>query len=515
MRFDGHVDPFTEPIDTPSGGSSGGGFTAADHAVAPYADALRANARGGWVRLGVPGHQDAPARHPAVRDLAGEHGMSMDIPMFTEGVDIAAPDSDSPAPLDRALALAADAWGARRTWFLSNGASQGNHAACFALRALGDTVIAQRSMHSSVVDGAILAGLGLHFVQPNVDPVLGIAHGITPEALRGALSDHPEAAAAYVVSPSYFGAVSDVRALADIAHAHGIPLVVDEAWGAHLGFHPDLPASALQCGADLVISSTHKLAGSLTQSAMLHLGPGPYADALEPHIVRALNALTTTSPSALLLGSLDAARRDLMTHPPEWIGASIADTDRVRELIAVRGRFTPCEPAIRSFPDVVALDPLHLVIDVRSGGVPGHDARQLLEDRSRIHVELATDAVIVCIVGAGSRLEPEVLADALHGLPARDLTDRAPVRLPDPGPRALGLREAYFAPTEIVTVGAAVGRISADSLAAYPPGVPNVLPGEVLTAEVLNFLRQTATEPYGWVRGAIDPSLEHVRVLVR
>lgn len=490
-------------------------FTSAEHARAPYLDALTDNARGGWMRIGVPGHQDQPVQHPAVRDLAAAHGMAMDIPMFTEGVDIADPDVGEPAPLDLALALAADAWGARRTWFLTNGASEGNHAACFALRSLGPTVLAQRSMHSSVVDGAILAGLGLEFVQPNVDPVLGIAHGLTPDALQHALREWPDAAAAYVVSPSYFGAVSDVRGLADVAHAHGIPLVVDEAWGAHLGFHLALPLNALRCGADLVISSTHKLAGSLTQSAMLHLGHGDFADALEPQIVRALTALSTTSPSALLLGSLDAARRDLMSHAPEWIGASIADAQRARDLIAAGGRFTPCEPAILAFPDVIALDPLHLVVDVRSGGVPGHIARRLLEQRSRIHVELATDAVIVGIIGAGSRLDADYLVEGLHALPEHDLAARPAVHLPNPGPRAMGLREAYLASAEVVPTETAVGRISADSLAAYPPGVPNVLPGEVITEQVLTFLQQTASAPYGWVRGALDPHLAHVRVLAR
>ena len=483
------------------------------HERAPYAEALQRNAAAGWTRLGVPGHQDQPDRHPAVTSLVGTQALGADIPMFTEGIDVADADMVGPTPYEQALLLAADAWGARRTWFLSNGASQGNHAACFALRALGRSALAQRSVHSSVIDGAILADLGLQFVHPNVDPLLGIAHGVTPAALAAALDDAPDVAAAYVVSPSYFGAVSDVRALVDVAHAHGVALVVDEAWGAHLGFHPDLPANALSCGADLVISSTHKLAGSLTQAAMLHLGHGEFADVLEPRIVRALNALTSTSPSALLLGSLDAARRDLMVHGAEWIGASIADADAARAAIAAGGRFTPVEPSILASPDVIALDPLHLVIDVRSGGVPGFEARHLLESSSRIHVELATDAVLVAIIGAGSRVDTQALVDALHALPVLDGGSRPAVMLPGPGPRGMGLRDAYLAPTENVPWEKAAGRISADSLAAYPPGVPNVLPGEVITGEVLDFLRHTAAAPYGWVRGALDADLSAVRVV--
>ena len=184
----------------------------------------------------------------------------------------------SPTPLDQSLALAAQAWGARRTWFLTNGSSQGNLAICLALRQLGRELVVQRSVHSSVVEGLALSGLEASFVQPEVDRDLGIAHGVTPESLDDGLRRTPGAIAAMVVSPTYFGAASDVRALADVAHGFGVPLIVDEAWGAHLGFHPDLPRRALSQGADVVVSSIHKLGGSLTQSAMLHLADGPYFD---------------------------------------------------------------------------------------------------------------------------------------------------------------------------------------------------------------------------------------------
>lgn len=194
--------------------------------------------------------------------------------MFTEGVDLPPVGASGASPLQEALDLAAEAWGAKRTWFITYGASQGNHAACLALRGFSTHAVAQRSVHTSVIDVAILASLRLEFVDPNIDVVLSIAHGITPTALDVALALHPRAAAAYVVTPSYFGAVSDVGEFATVAHLHGVPLVVDQAWGRHFGFHPNLPTSALANGADLVISSTHKLVGSLSQSAMLHLGNG-------------------------------------------------------------------------------------------------------------------------------------------------------------------------------------------------------------------------------------------------
>ncbi len=479
---------------------------------APYAGALRANAHGGWTRWAIPAHQDQPDRHPALAGLAGPELLRMDIPVFTEGVDRPAPGSDGPTPLQQALDLAATAWGARRTWFLTDGASQGNHTACLAVRMLGSHAVAQRSVHTSVIDGAILAGLRLEFVSPNVDAHLGIAHGVTADALDAQLARHPSAGAAYVVTPSYFGAASDVAALAAVCHRRGVPLIVDEAWGSHFGFHPALPASALQQGADVVISSTHKLAGSLTQSAMLHLGEGPFADQLEPLLDRALRTFQTTSPSAILLGSLDLARQDLVTGA-ERIAASIADAQRVRALLAEGGRFADADPAMLASPDVVALDPLHVVVDTRSGGVPGFEARRLLEESGRIHVEVATDAVIVGIVGAGSRLDADYVAAALHALPVLDVAARSPITLPAPCPRDMDLREAFLAGNEVVPSAGAVGRVSADALAAYPPGVANVMPGEVITAEVVDFLRATAASPYGWVRGAVDEAVDHMRVI--
>ena len=480
---------------------------------APYADALHRNAAGPWVRLGVPGHQDQPERHPALASLAGPELLAMDIPMFTEGVDLPLPDSTEPSPLEEAMRLAAEAWGARRTWFLTHGASQGNHVSCLALRNLGSTAVVQRSVHTSVIDGAILAGLRLEFVQPTVDPHLGIAHGVTADALEEQLTANPEAIAAYVVTPSYFGAVADVPELVSVAHAHGVPLVVDEAWGSHFGFHPELPETAVRLGADLVISSTHKLGGSLTQSAMLHLGDTEYADTVEPLIVRAMNTVATTSPSALLYASLDLARRDMQLNGLRGIGDSIADVERLRDVLNAHGRYADPDPSIHAAPDVIALDPLRFVVDTRSGGVPGYVARRLLEERNHIHIEMATDSCIVGLIGAGSRLDVDYVADALHALPESDLADHPPIHLPPTGERAMDLREAYFSATEIVPADAVAGRVSADSLAAYPPGVANVLPGEVITAAVVDFLRQTAASPYGWVRGSLDPQVTRFRVI--
>ncbi|WP_405453538.1 aminotransferase class I/II-fold pyridoxal phosphate-dependent enzyme [Streptomyces erythrochromogenes] len=497
--------PCPSPVPTPSGPDAG-------QLGAPYAEAVLRHAGRDWLRLNVPGHAATPGS-----DLAGFFGAritALDFPPLLDGIDLG-PDT----PLDRALELAAEAWGARRTWFLTNGASQGNQIASMVAPALGRTLVVQRSVHSSVIDGLVLSGMDAVFVHPSVDPGQGIAHGVTASDVAAALERTPDAAAVYIVSPSYFGAVADVRAIADAAHAAGVPLIVDEAWGSHFGFHPALPARALSLGADLVTSSTHKLAGSLTQSAMLHLAEGPFADRLEPLVDRAFRLVQSTSASALLTASLDLARRSLVADA-EATGGSIGAADRVRSAVRALGRFRVVSDGFHVFPDIVGADPLRIAIDTRAGGITGHEARSRLFRDRRIMVEVATDAAIVAVIGAGSAPDTDRFVEALHTLPSPlgdPLGDPGGaggvLRLPEPGATKLTAREAFLSPTRVVAAEEAVGRISADTLAAYPPGIPNVLPGEVITAEVVRFLQRTAAAPNGHVRGALDPGVQRLRVV--
>ncbi|MFD8322556.1 aminotransferase class I/II-fold pyridoxal phosphate-dependent enzyme [Kitasatospora purpeofusca] len=495
------------PSPTRSAAHSAG--QSAGQSAAPYAEALTAHAREPWLRLNVPGHAADPDAFAELAAFTGEAQLRLDVPPLLDGLDLG-PDS----PRATALRLAAEAWGARRTWFLTNGASQGNRIAVMALRSLGECLVVQRSVHSSVVDGLVLSGLRAAFVQPAVDRALGIAHGVTASDLARALAANPDAAAACVVTPSYFGAVADVRALADAAHAAGVPLVVDESWGAHFGFHPELPRNALALGADLVISSTHKLGGSLTQSAMLHLGDGPFADRLEPVLERVFQLTQSTSESALLLGSLDLTRRRLATGT-DAVGRSLRAAELVRERIRDRGRFAVVSDGFADFPDIVAADPLRIPVDTRAGGIPGHEARWRLMTEHQVLVEVATDSAIVAVVGAGSAPDTARFVAALHALPVTVPPGRGTesLELPVPGEVRMTAREAFFAPSRSVPAEEAVGQVSASTLAAYPPGIPNVLPGEVITAELVSFLQSTARTPGGHVRGASDPEVRNLRTV--
>ena len=492
------------------------------HGETPYADALERHAARGPVALMVPGHGgDGLGLSARLAAFLGPRPLELDVPMLLDDIDLG---EDS--PLNRSLDLAADAWGARRTWFLTGGASQANRIAALAVRGLGENILSQRSAHSSFSDGVLSAGLAPSFVLPSLDTANGVAHGVSPAALDEALTAAARAArpasSVYLVSPSYFGSVADVAALARVAHAHGAPLIVDGAWGPHFGFHPDLPESPARLGADLVVSSTHKLGGSLTQSAMLHLGHGPFADALEPLVERAVSITASTSTSALLQASLDIARHSLATGE-ELIGRSIAAADAFREALRADPRFGVLSDGFGAYDDIVAVDPLRVAIDVSATGVSGHWLRQRLIDADGIFFEMSTATTLVALIGAGKTPDLErahralvVAADSAEADAERagGGADEFPA-LPDAGPLRLLPRDAFFADTELVPAAEAIGRVSADTLAAYPPGIPNLIPGEEITEQTVAFLQAVAASPSGYVRGAVDAGVERFRVSSR
>lgn len=513
--LDGEIDrPLDRPLPRP----------AADlrHWETPYADALERHAARGALPLMVPGHGgDGLGLSARLADFLGSRPLELDVPMLLDDIDLG-----EDAPLSRSLDLAADAWGARRTWFLTGGASQANRVAALAVRGLGENILSQRSAHSSFSDGVLSAGLVPSFVLPSLDAANGVAHGVSPaaldEALTAAAREGRPAASVYLVSPSYFGSVADVAGLARVAHAHGAPLIVDGAWGPHFGFHPDLPESPARLGADLVVSSTHKLGGSLTQSAMLHLGDGPFAAVLEPLVERAVSITASTSTSALLQASLDIARHSLATGA-ELIGRSIAVADAFRGALRADPRFGVLSDGFGAFDDIVAVDPLRVAIDVSATGVSGHWLRQRLIDADAIFFEMSTATTLVALIGAGKTPDLDrahrALVAAVESAEARAERARGAAEdfppLPASGPLRILPRDAFFADSELVTAAEAVGRVSADTLAAYPPGIPNVIPGEEITAPVVAFLQAVAASPSGYVRGAVDSRVERFRVTVR
>jgi lysine decarboxylase len=481
--------------------------------TAPYLEAVTAYGFRGSTRFHIPGHKGGDGADPGMRTAFGDRALLLDVPPDIEGIDL----GPSPTPYTRAERLAAEAYGAERTWFLTNGATQGNHALCLALAPPGSRVVLQRNSHASMVDGLILSGGVPSWVAPEYDAELGMAHGVTPEALEAALVHTPGARAAFIVSPTYYGMAADVGACAEVAHAAGAALIVDNAWGAHFGFHPRLPPSPLAVGADAMLASTHKIVGSLTQSAMLVIAHTERIDT--GAVARAVRLVRSTSPSSLLMASLDAARRQLAVHGEALLDRTIrASYDARTAIDAVPGCSVVGEGLVGR-PGIAGWDPLRIVIDVRGTGCTGYEVAAALRASFDIYVELATHATLVLVLGLGQTVDPlerlsHDFAETVRAIsrPGRAaIVARPPVMLRHQ--TAISPREAFLGEGEPVPVDQAIGRISAESIAGYPPGVPTLLPGERITTEVVDYLRELVSAG-ARLHGAADPDFRTVRVLV-
>jgi arginine decarboxylase len=495
--------------------------------TAPYLEAVAAYGLRGSTRFHVPGHKGGGGADPGLRSALGDQALLLDVPQDIEGIDL----GPSPTPYQRAERLAAEAYGAERCWFLTNGATQGNHALCLALAGPGTHVLLQRNSHASMIDGLVLSGGLPRFVAPEYDTELGMAHGVTPQALEQALAlggpggSHAGAggfySAAFIVSPTYYGMAADVEGCAAVAHRAGVPLIVDCAWGAHFGFHAALPRSPLELGADVMLASTHKIVGSLTQSAMLLVAGSGRIDV--GAIERAIRLVRSTSPNALLMASLDAARRQLAVHGELLLDRTIKAAARARDAIEQIPGCTVVGEQWVGRPGIAGWDPLRIVIDVRGTGLTGYQVASALRASYDIHVELATHATVVLVLGIGQPVEPldrvaHDLAETVKRIkpgtggpePDHSVLSQIPAELgPEP---AVAPRDAFLGTSEAVAVEDAIGRISTESIAGYPPGVPTLLPGELVTAEVVAYLRALVAAG-ARLHGAADPSFRTLRVL--
>jgi lysine decarboxylase len=309
---------------------------------------------------------------------------------------------------------------------------------------------------------------------------------------------------------------ADVEGCAAVCRAAGVPLVVDQAWGPHFGFHPELPPSALMLGADAMITSTHKIVGSLTQSAMLHIGQ---TGRISPDsVARTVRLMRSTSPSALLMASLDGARRQLAIHGEALLGGTIDASRRARDAIAAVEGVAVIGDEFVGRPGVAGWDPLRIVIDVRGTGCTGYEVASALRRHYDIHVELATHATMVLILGLD---EPAGALDRF----AHDFAQTVR-RIERPGEQpalvrgsgwfenevVVPPREAFLGSADAVPVDEAPGRVSAESIAGYPPGIPALLPGERITAELIAYLRELR-DAGARLHGASDPSFETICVL--
>ena len=487
--------------------------TVLDQSQTPLLSALQACALRPHAPFYAPGHKGGVGVSLALQQVLGAAVFRADLPELPELDNLLEPSG----VILQAQELAAAAFGAERTWFLANGSTSGIEAAILTVCRPGDKIILPRNSHQSAIAALILSGALPVFVPPAYDADWDLAHSLTPSGVEAALAQHPDAKAVMLVAPTYHGVCGDVAAIAELAHQHHLPLLVDEAHGPHFGFHPDLPISALAAGADLVVQSSHKVLAAMTQAAMVHV-QGDRID--RDGLSRALRLVQSTSPSYLLLASLDAARQQMALRGEAIMGCTLALAAEARQRLGqIPGLRLLGPEVVGEAPGVAALDLTRLTVDVTGLGLTGFAADELLHEQFGVTAELPALRHLTFIISLGNRADDiEQLVQGFAGLARENRRQAMPEMVLLPLPQApaalpaLSPREAFFAASETVAIAQAAHRISAELICPYPPGIPLLLPGESITPDALTNLQQVLAAG-GLITGCADPTLATVRVV--
>ncbi len=359
----------------------------------PLLNALAEMAQKPHAAFYAPGHKQGNGTNQSIQDLIGTAVFQADLPELPELDNLFAPVG----AIAEAQELAAEAFGATKTWFLINGSTSGIIAAILATCSTGEKIILPRNIHQSAIAGLILSGAIPIFINPEYDPQEGLAYNVTPEAVEQALYLHPDTKAVMMLHPTYQGVCSDLSAIAKITHNYNIPLLVDEAHGAHFAFHHDLPPAALSIGADLTVQSTHKTLSAMTQASMLHIQGNRICS---QKISQALGLVQSTSPSYLLLASLDAARQQMATEGSKLMDKTLAIAIEAKKKIAEIPNLSVLTP--KTQPGCKYLDPTRLTINVSQLGITGFEADEILHEQLGVTCELPLLQHLTLIISLGN-----------------------------------------------------------------------------------------------------------------
>ena len=448
--------------------------------IAPLLDAYLSYFESPRTPFTIPGHKQKAGRlDPGLGAV-----VDSDVPLFG-GLDEIKLTNGT---LKKAEALAAKLWGADYARFSTGGSTHANQALILSLGKPGDKIAVSRTAHRSVLSALVLAGLEPVWLTPEIDQASGFPIGIPVAELERALEHKP--IAIFLTEPGYLGTMSDLPVLTTKAHEHSIPVVIDSAWGGHFGFHNDLPKHVLQSGADALITSVHKTLPGYSASALL-LAQGNLLNL--DRIEQSFEVTHTTSPAGAPLASIDGARAMLETRGEELIGELLRNIDEFKS--EVQGNFDVAVFANPSDFPVGRFDPAKIVLKANSVGISGVNLETELI-KQNIRVEMADQDTVIFLATLAdtaedfahlsSRLVP--ILTSLQGPPRETQTSLSWSVVPTHG---TSIREAFFANTEFVKAVDAIGRISADLIAPYPPGVAVVAPGEVLTEQIVHGLANT------------------------
>jgi arginine decarboxylase len=491
-----------------------------DQHKTPYFQALLDYVDAGVLPFHTPGHIQGNGMDLAFREFIGDNICAIDLTPMPGIDDLLQPT----ASIKEAQQLAADAWGADNTFFLINGSTSGNQCMMMATLNAGEKIAVPRNSHKSMLGGLVMSGAEPVYMRPEVDAELRMDHCVAPETVAATLREHPEVVAVYLVSPTYYGVAADLQAIERIAHAAGKLLLVDEAWGPHFHFHAALPISATAAGADLCINSTHKMLSAFSQCAMLHQkGPRVRLDRLKA----VLKMFLSTSPNLPMVASLDVARKQMATEGAALLSRTIELAQETRaRLNAIPGIYCFGEE-LQGRPGIFDLDPTKITVTVKGLGYTGYEASEILRRRYNIQVELADLFNIVALFTIGTTREAAerfvgAFEELAHGKRELDMfapsgileqrLKRGTFHLPAVPPMRMRPREAFLADTELVKLREAKGRVCAETITPYPPGIPVIAPGEELTPDIIDYLRLEMKAGVR-IQGPYDDTLRTIRVV--
>ncbi|WP_028309247.1 aminotransferase class I/II-fold pyridoxal phosphate-dependent enzyme [Desulfitibacter alkalitolerans] len=473
----------------------------------PVFDAVKKYMTDNTIPFHVPGHKQGRGI-PEFCEFVGKNTLGIDLTCLPDTDNICNPTG----VIAEAEELAAKAFGADKAYFLVNGTTNGIQAMIMSVCKPGDKIILPRNAHKSAFGGLIISGAIPIYVRPEMDLEYGISTGVSVETLKAALDQHPDAKGIFIINPNYYGTASKLEEIVELAHSYGVPVLVDEAHGAHLHLSDELPLSAMQAGADIAASSTHKLLGSMTQSSMLLIK----SKLISPQRVKAvLNITQTTSPSYVLMSSLDVARKQIALRGDELIRKTLE--------LARWARQEMCKiPGIKLFePEEETCgckkyDITKLTINVKSLGLSGYDMERILRRDYRIQVELADlYNVIFLLTLADDEYTIKYLINSCREIAEGRQLEKILKYVP-PWPAiptvSVSPRDAMYSETKRVPLIEAVGEVSAEMIMAYPPGIPLVCPGEYISKETIDYVQVLKNEQAD-LQGTEDPKINYIKVL--
>ncbi|ANY67840.1 arginine decarboxylase [Paenibacillus sp. BIHB 4019] len=482
-------------------------LTRLDQRRTPLFDAVKKYVDDKVVPFHVPGHKQGRGLKE-LSDYVGERMLQMDVNGM-EDLDFA---NNPTGVILEAEKLMANAFGAQNAFFLVNGTSAGVQAMIMSACEPGDKIIIPRNAHKSTIGGIFLSGAIPVYIQPEINDQLGIAMGISEESLKKTIKEHPHAKAVFVVNPTYYGAVSDLKAIVRIAHRHDMAVLVDEAHGAHMSFHDDFPLTAMEVGADMSAASMHKTAGSMTQSSVLLLR----SDIILPERVKQVLSLTfTTSASYLLMCSLDLARKQMATAGSDMLEETLWLARWARdEINKIEGLYAFGQDLIGT-PGCFDFDETKLSIHVAGLGYTGYQVETLLRKEYNIQLELSDMHNLLAIVSIGDSKENlETLVQALRDISSKTekVDSKNVVAIPKSPEMIVSPRNAFYSPKKVVALEDSIGEIAGEMVMAYPPGIPVICMGERISKEIVEYI-QILKKQNCELQGTADPYVNQLRVL--